>query len=212
MGIVGNETPPPPPPGTATAQEITLSVISGVLNQYVHTKFFKRGHEYIVLESRRGTGPWEQIAQSKKSSCIDNRDLLVDGVAEVREYHARFWDNGEPTSDWCHVAGLRWDPRRAARGEGETAAPETWRRASHRDCSAQPAPSLKVAKNFLKSPFSFLAACYSRARISAPHETAFTLRAHDSPLPRDTPAARLHHSGSDEEIFASTQAGTCSRS
>jgi hypothetical protein len=45
MGIVGSETPPPPPPGTAPAPEITLSVISGVLNQYVRTKFIKRGHE-----------------------------------------------------------------------------------------------------------------------------------------------------------------------
>jgi hypothetical protein len=63
-----------------------------------------------VLESRRGTGPWEQIAQSKKSPYTDNRDLQVAGVAEVREYRARFWDNGEPTSDWCDVARITVGP------------------------------------------------------------------------------------------------------
>jgi len=110
MGIVGSEVPPPPPPGESAPPEIFLKIIAGTLNQYVRAKFFKRRHEYVVIESRRGAGPWEQIAQSNKSPYIDNRDLLVAGMAEVREYRARFWDNGEPTSDWCNVAQVTVGP------------------------------------------------------------------------------------------------------
>ena len=63
-----------------------------------------------MIECRRGTGDWEQIAQSKKSPFIDNRNLLVAGQAEVREYRARFWDNGAPTSDWCDIARITVGP------------------------------------------------------------------------------------------------------
>ena len=110
MGIVGSEAPPPPPPGESAPPELFLKVIAGILNQYVNARFYKRGHEYVVIESRRGAGPWEQIAQSNKSPYIDSRALLVAGVAEVREYRARFWDDGEPTSDWCDVATITVGP------------------------------------------------------------------------------------------------------
>ncbi len=110
MGIVGSEVPVPPPPGSFPPPDIFLKIIAGTLNQYVSVRFYKYGHEYVVIESRRGTGPWEQIAQSNKSPYIDNRDLLVAGVAEVREYRARFWDNGASTSEWCDVARITVGP------------------------------------------------------------------------------------------------------
>ena len=110
LGVVGEELPMPPPPGEAPSPELTVKIIAGTLNQYVNVKYYKRSHEYVVIECRRGTGDWEQIAQSKKSPFIDNRNLLVAGQAEVREYRARFWDNGAPTSDWCDIARITVGP------------------------------------------------------------------------------------------------------
>jgi hypothetical protein len=56
------------------------------------------------------TGLRPQLPWSTRRPRIDNRGLLVAGVAEVREYRARFWDNGEPTSDWCNVAQVTVGP------------------------------------------------------------------------------------------------------
>jgi hypothetical protein len=110
LGIVGSELPPPPPPGEVPAPSLAATVISGDANQYVRLKFLKKGHEYVMIESRRGSGAWEELAQSNKSPFIDNRALLVAGQAEVREYRARFWDNGVPSSDWCDVAKVTVGP------------------------------------------------------------------------------------------------------
>ena len=109
LGIVGSEVAPPPP-GQIDPPELTAMVIPGNANQYVRLKFYKRGHEYAVIESRRGGGAWEQIAQSNKSPFVDERALLVPGQAEVREYRARFWDGGEPSSDWCNVLTVTVGP------------------------------------------------------------------------------------------------------
>lgn len=109
MGIVGSEVVPPPP-GDVPAPELTATVIPGDANQYVRLKFFKRGHEYVVIESRRGAGAWEMIAQSNSSPYIDDRNLLAAGTAEVREYRARFWDDGTSCSDWCNVVKVTVGP------------------------------------------------------------------------------------------------------
>ncbi|MBE7495353.1 MAG: hypothetical protein HS117_10425 [Verrucomicrobiaceae bacterium] len=102
MGIVGSEITPPPP-GDVPPPQLTAVLLPGDDNQYVRLKFIKRGHEYVVIESRRAGGAWEQLVQSNKSPYIDERALLVPGQAEVREYRARFWDDGKPSSDWCGV-------------------------------------------------------------------------------------------------------------
>jgi hypothetical protein len=109
MGIVGSELVPPPP-GDVPPPELTPTLIPGDANQYVRLKFFKRGHEYVVIQSRRGGGAWEELTQSNKSPYTDDRDLSVPGAAEVREYRARFWDNGTPSSDWCNVVKVTVGP------------------------------------------------------------------------------------------------------
>lgn len=109
MGIVGSELAAPPP-GETPPPEVKATVIPGDANQYVRLKFFKRGHEYVVIESRRGAGAWEEIAQRNKSPYVDERDLLAAGMAEVREYRARFWDAGAPSSDWCDVLRVTVGP------------------------------------------------------------------------------------------------------
>lgn len=101
MGIVGSEAPPPRP---------TVSVISGATNEYVRVKFFKDGHEYVVIECRRGGGDFEQAGMSNKSPFIDSRPLLVPGQAEVREYRMRFFDNGSPSSGWTDISVVTVGP------------------------------------------------------------------------------------------------------
>ena len=109
MGIVGSELAAPPP-GETPPPEVKATVIPGDANQYVRLKFFKRGHEYVVIESRRGAGAWEEIAQRNKSPYVDERALLAPGTAEVREFRGRFWDAGRPSSDWCNVLRVTVGP------------------------------------------------------------------------------------------------------
>ena len=108
LGIVGSEAPPPPP-GDAAAPRITVTAVSGPDHQRGRVKFFKDGHQYIIIDSRRG-GAWEQLVMAHKSPHLDDRPLLVAGQAEVREYRARFFDNGATTSDWCDVAKITVGP------------------------------------------------------------------------------------------------------
>ena len=110
LGIVGPEAPPPPPPGEEPPPRIQVTVVQGTTNQIARIKFFKDGHTGIWLESRRGAGPWEQPTATDKSPILDDRPLQVAGQAEVREYRARFWDNGTPSSDWCNVVKVTVGP------------------------------------------------------------------------------------------------------
>jgi hypothetical protein len=108
MGIVGSVAPPPPP-GTSSPR-IKVTAIQGEDQQIAQLKFFKDGHEGIWAETRRNGGAWEFLQNSSKSPILDARPLLVPGQAEVREYRARFWDEGVPNGDWCDVAKVTISP------------------------------------------------------------------------------------------------------
>lgn len=101
MGIVGSELPPPPPPGEVPVPVITVMAISGTANQNGRVKFVKNGHEYVIIECRTNGGAYVDLGMANKSPFIDSRPLLVPGVAEIREYRARYYDNSAPSSDWC---------------------------------------------------------------------------------------------------------------
>lgn len=109
LGIVGSEAPPPPP-GEAPPPRIKVTVIQGEGHQNGQIKFFKDGHTGVWVETRRGNGAWEFLTTSDKSPIIDDRPLLVAGQAEVREYRARFWDQGKPNGAWCDVAKITVGP------------------------------------------------------------------------------------------------------
>ena len=111
LGVVGSEIPPPPPGPSPAPPRITLKVQLGLEHDDVSVKFVKEGHEYIILESRRGPGGvWETLGMYPKSPILDSRALLVPGQAEIREYRARFYDNGQPNGDWCDVAKITVSP------------------------------------------------------------------------------------------------------
>ena len=109
LGIVGSEVPAPPP-GSAAPPRIFLSLNQIPAQQQVLLKYFKDGHTGIWIECRRGTGDWEFVAISMKSPYTDTRALLVPNQAEMREYRAMFWDNGQPNGDWCDVARITVSP------------------------------------------------------------------------------------------------------
>lgn len=108
MGIVGSEAPAPPP-GTISPR-ITVTAISGVSHQYARVKFIKDGHEYVIIESRRGGGNWEDLGMTKTSPFTDMRPLLVAGQAEIREYRARFFDNSQPNGEYSDIARVTLSP------------------------------------------------------------------------------------------------------
>lgn len=110
MGIVGSEAPPPPPPGEVPVPEITVTPISGTENQAGRVKFVKNGHEYVIIECRINGGAFVELGMANKSPYIDDRPLLVAGQAEVREYRARYYDDGAPSSGWSDVAKITVGP------------------------------------------------------------------------------------------------------
>lgn len=110
LGIVGPEAPPPPPPGDAPPPQLMVSAIPGDENEVGRVKFFKYGHEYVIIEGRRGGGAWEHLSQSPKSPFLDTRPLLVAGQAEVREYRGRYYDKGANSSGWSDVAKITVGP------------------------------------------------------------------------------------------------------
>ena len=79
--------------------------------QIAQLKFFKDGHTGIYAEVRINGGAWLFLANSDQSPILDDRPLLVPGQAEMREYRARFWDNGKPNGDWCDVAKVTISPQ-----------------------------------------------------------------------------------------------------
>lgn len=109
MGIVGPAAPPPPPPGDAPVPQLTVTAVPGDTNEVGRVKYFKYGHEYVIIEGRRG-GAWEELAQSAKSPFLDTRPLLVAGQAEVREYRGRYYDKGTNSSGWSDVAKVTVGP------------------------------------------------------------------------------------------------------
>lgn len=107
LGIVGSVAPEPPPSATP---RIKVAAELGQDCECARVSFFKDGHQGIILETRRGGSAWEELAIVTKSPYRDERPLLVPTQAEVREYRARFWDDGKGNGDWCDVARVTISP------------------------------------------------------------------------------------------------------
>ena len=89
---------------------IKVTAVPGATFDYAQIKFFKDGHEYVTIESRRGGGAWESLGLAAKSPFLDQRPLLVTGQAEIREYRAKFFDQGQSNGAWCDVAKVTVSP------------------------------------------------------------------------------------------------------
>lgn len=88
------------------------SLLPWQTGQMVKVRFFKYGHEGVLVQSRRGDldGSWEQVGVTTASPWFDKRPLLVAGQPEVREYRLCFWDKGEGNGDWTAVSRVTVSP------------------------------------------------------------------------------------------------------
>ena len=107
LGIVGSVAPEPPPSATP---RIKVTAEQGPDCECARVSFYKDGHQGVIVECRRGGGAWEQMGIVTKSPYEDARALLVPTQAEIREYRARFWDDGKGNGDWCDVAKVTISP------------------------------------------------------------------------------------------------------
>jgi hypothetical protein len=72
--------------------------------EVVQFSIFKYTHQGTATQSKRGGGPWEDIAVTTARTLVDERPLLVANTPEVREYRMRYWDKGTPNDPWTDVA------------------------------------------------------------------------------------------------------------
>ena len=107
LGIVGSVAAEPPPSATP---RIKVAVERGEDCDCAKVTFYKDGHQGVIVEGRRGGGAWEQLGIATKSPYLDERALLNATQAEIREYRARFWDDGKGNGDWCDVAKATISP------------------------------------------------------------------------------------------------------
>jgi len=79
----------------------------------VRVTFKKYGRQGVVIYSRRGAGAWEMLAIDLASPYQDERELLVPGTPEVREYRLQYYDDSAPvggstgSSNWCDTVSHR---------------------------------------------------------------------------------------------------------
>lgn len=105
LGILGEED---------TAEhlfpEFTLKAEQGSGCQCVKVRFKKFGHYAVAIYSRRGGGDWVLLGIDAATPYEDDRELLVPGQPEVREYRLRFWDGGSENGDWTGVSTITVSP------------------------------------------------------------------------------------------------------
>lgn len=78
--------------------------------QCVKIRFKKYRHPGVVIHSRRGTGGWEMLAIDLASPYLDERDLLVPGQPELREYRLQWYDAHGPNGDFSPVQTITVSP------------------------------------------------------------------------------------------------------
>ena len=101
MGIVGSED------STEHAvPEFALKTVLGDDCQCVRVGFKKFGHYAVAIYSRRGGGDWVLLGVDSSSPYLDERELLVAGQPEKRDYRMRFWDDGTENGDWTDIASI----------------------------------------------------------------------------------------------------------
>ena len=79
---------------------VKYQLLAGETCQQVQFNFVKHGHQGVILECQRGTGPNEFVGIGTETPYVDERPLLVPGQPEIRTYRLRFWDKGTPNGEW----------------------------------------------------------------------------------------------------------------
>jgi hypothetical protein len=98
------------PSAARAVPSIKPKVVNGSSNEAVQLGFIKNGHMGVWIEYQRAERPWEYVNIVTESPYLDDRALEVAGVPEVRRYRMRYWDKGEPSSDWSDVLTVTVGP------------------------------------------------------------------------------------------------------
>ncbi len=106
LGIVGSEDAAEHP-----LPEFTVNVERGGGCECVKIVFKKFGRQGVVIHSKRGTaGTWEMLAIDLASPYLDERQLLVTGQPEVREYRLQFYDDAAAMGGFTDVVSVNVAP------------------------------------------------------------------------------------------------------
>jgi hypothetical protein len=101
LGIVG---PEPAPPGAPAVTAVALP------QSRVRLDLRKAGHPALAVDSRRGGGPWEQIAVALTSPYVDARAPLAAGQPETREYRVQGMEHNERVGPLSQTATVVTTP------------------------------------------------------------------------------------------------------
>lgn len=64
----------------------------------------KKGYLVLAVDSKRGTGDWEQLGISQTATYLDERPPMVAGQPEVREYRVQGMVNNQRVGDYSEHA------------------------------------------------------------------------------------------------------------
>jgi hypothetical protein len=87
-------------PGTP---RVSAEALSGTR---VRLRLFKAGYSFFAIDSRRGSGGWEQVGYSSRAVYLDDRAPLVAGQPEQREYRVQGIVGNTRTGDLSDVASV----------------------------------------------------------------------------------------------------------
>lgn len=99
LGIIGSAT-------SADRSPLRPSLKVKAEHGYVSVSFNKKGQTGVSIFTRlRGTVGWEKLVSgATRSPYKDERPLQQEGIAEIREYTARYWDNATEIGSESDIA------------------------------------------------------------------------------------------------------------
>ncbi len=95
---------------THPVPEFTAISERGSHTERAKISFTKYGHDGVAIEGRINNGAWSALGIAMLKPWYDERELLVNEVAEIREYRLRWWDKGEAHGDYSPIQKVTVGP------------------------------------------------------------------------------------------------------
>ena len=90
--------------------DFNLTQERGDCCQCVKLRFKKYGHKGMVIFCKRGNGTWEMLSIDLASPYMDERELLVAGQPELREYRLQWYDDEGANGEFSPVQTVTVNP------------------------------------------------------------------------------------------------------
>lgn len=101
LGIVGNSII------TSNTERLMIrpSIKAVATPTHVEITFSKQNQTGVTIYTRlKGQSKWEKLISATQSPYRDERPLTLEGVPEIREYAAMYWDNGIELGQYSDIA------------------------------------------------------------------------------------------------------------